>query len=48
MGVNTADITPPTVTSASVNYQVAPHAVQIVFSEDVGASLGAGDITLRI
>jgi hypothetical protein len=45
--VNTADVTPPTVQSAAFHYNVAPHALSFVFSEDVGASLGAGDVTLQ-
>src|SRR5439155_11486178 len=45
--INTADITPPMIQSAAFDYNVAPHAVSIAFSEDVAASLGPGDITIQ-
>ena len=40
------DQTPPTVESSQFLYQTAPHRLSFTFSEDVGASLTASDLTV--
>src|SRR5947207_1861487 len=41
------DVYPPQPLGGSFDYNVSPHAVKIAFNENVGASVGSGDITLK-
>jgi|GEM_PF-875115 len=45
--VGAPDTTPPGVTDGEFLYQTAPHRVNVNFSENVGASLGAADFEVK-